>query len=76
MVERPYSRQHISAQFNAEIDVVKSDLLEMGGKVENQIELAAEAITQRDSSIAERVLLIDREINQLEIAIDERASGF
>lgn len=72
MVERPYSRQHISAQFSAEIDAVKSDLLEMGGKVENQIELAAEAITQRDSSIAERVLLIDREINRLEIAIDEQ----
>ncbi len=71
MNELPRSRQHISGQFNAELDAIKSDLLEMGGKVESQIELAAQAMSRSDSGLAAQVLSIDREINDLEISIDE-----
>lgn len=72
MNELPRSRQHISGQFNAELDAIKSDLLEMGGKVESQIELAAQAMSRSDSGLAAQVLSIDREINDLEISIDEQ----
>ena len=33
-------RQHISAQFAAELDGIRSAVMEMGGKVERQIMLA------------------------------------
>lgn len=72
MNELPRSRQHISGQFNAELDAIKSDLLEMGGKVESQIECAAQAMSRSDSGLAEQVLSIDREINDLEMSIDEQ----
>lgn len=72
MYEATRGRQHISGQFNAELDAIKSDLLEMGGKVENQLELSAQAMSRSDSGLAEQVLLIDREINALEMSIDEQ----
>lgn len=72
MYEPTRSRQHISGQFNAELDAIKTDLLEMGGKVENQLELAAQAMSRSDSGLAEQVLLVDRDINELEMSIDEQ----
>lgn len=64
--------QHISAQFNAELEAIKNDLLEMGGRVENQIDLATEALLQADSGPAEEAIAIDRDINRLEMEIDEQ----
>ena len=72
MHEPNRQRQHISGQFNAELDAIKSNLLEMGGKVESQIENAAQAMSRADSGLAEQVLSVDREINDLEISIDEQ----
>lgn len=74
MSEKLSYKQHISAQFNAELDAIKNDLLEMGGKVENQIELAIEALLQTDSEPAEAAILIDRSINRLEVEIDEQCA--
>ena len=64
-------RQHISGQFNAELDAMKNHLLEMGGLVEQQLGRAVEAILQRDSGEAEAVIAADREINDMELQIDE-----
>ncbi len=74
MAERLTGRQHISAQFNAELEAIKNDLLEMGGKVENQIDLASEALIQGESGPADEVIVIDRVINQMEIEIDEQCA--
>lgn len=64
-------RQHISAQFNAELEAIKNDLLEMGGNVEQQIDLAAEALLSADSGIAEEAIALDKEINRMEVNLDE-----
>jgi ABC-type proline/glycine betaine transport system ATPase subunit len=40
-------RQHISGQFNAELDAMKNHLLEMGGLVEQQLGRALEALLAR-----------------------------
>lgn len=66
--------QHISGQFNRELELIKNDLLEMGGKVERQIELATESLTERDGGLAEEVIEIDRDINQMEVDIDEQCA--
>jgi phosphate transport system protein len=64
-------RQHISGQFNAELDAMKNHLLEMGGLVEQQLSRAITSILQRDSGEAEAVIAADREINTMELQIDE-----
>ncbi|MEE4204596.1 MAG: phosphate signaling complex protein PhoU [Halieaceae bacterium] len=65
-------RQHISAQFNAELEALQNALLEMGGNVERQIELAAEALLRCDSGLAEEAIDLDRDINRMEVEIDEQ----
>lgn len=67
-------KQHISGQFNAELDAMKNHLLEMGGLVEQQLSLAMSALIARDSGQAETVILTDREINAMELRIDEECS--
>lgn len=72
MVERATHGQHISAQFNAELEAIRNDLLEMGGKVEHQIELAADALINGDSGPADEAIAADRDINRMEMDIDEQ----
>jgi len=74
MLQQDSYKQHISAQFNAELESVKNHLLEMGGLVEQQIGKAVESLLNRDSGNAEEVIADDRLVNQLEISIDEECS--
>ncbi len=67
-------RQHISGQFNDELDSVKNHLLEMGGLVEQQLMIATQALLDRDSGAASRVIDGDAEINALELQIDRECS--
>ena len=43
----------------------------MGGKVEESIRLALKSIVNRDSDLAKKVIEFDRDINDLEIEVDE-----
>ncbi|GAB5414480.1 MAG: phosphate signaling complex protein PhoU [Congregibacter sp.] len=67
-------RQHISGQFNAELDAMKNHLLEMGGLVEQQLSRALRAFLGRDSGEAASVIRSDAEINAMELRIDEECS--
>lgn len=70
-MQRDTYRQHISGQFNAELDAVKKHLLEMGGRVEEQVARAVSALLRRDSGAAEAVIAADSEVNDLEVSIDD-----
>ncbi|MBM69949.1 MAG: phosphate transport system regulatory protein PhoU [Haliea sp.] len=74
MLHKDSYKQHISAQFNAELESVKNHLLEMGGLVEQQIGKAVESLLSRDSGLAEEVIAGDEQVNELEINIDEECS--
>ena len=63
--------QHISQQFNAELEEVRSHLLAMGGLVEKQVNDAVTALIEADSGLAQQVREIDDQINQMERNIDE-----
>jgi phosphate transport system protein len=65
-------RKHILAQFDAELEGLKSQLLQMGRRVDRQVTEAIEAFTTRDARRAKHVIEGDREVNQLERTIDER----
>ena len=74
MADQERYRQHISEQFNEELDEVKNHMLEMGGVVEEQIANAVNALVAARSSDAERVLSRDAEVNALEVVIDDECS--
>jgi phosphate transport system protein len=57
--------------YQSELRGLRDRLLAMGGKVEASIAACVQAITERDSSLAEQVKAADREINRHEVDIDE-----
>jgi phosphate transport system protein len=71
MINQDSLSHHISQQFNAELEDVRSHLLAMGGLVEKQVNDAVTALIQADSGLAQQVREIDDQINQMERNIDE-----
>jgi len=63
--------QHISKQFNSDLEDLKTQLLEMGGLVEQQVIDAVKAIERGDSGLAERVLVNENEVDRREVKLDE-----
>jgi len=65
-------REHISASFDQELAALRKNILAMGGKVEMMIAGSVKSLGDRDSDLANRIIAMDREINGLEVAIDEK----
>lgn len=63
--------QHISQQYNTILDELKTDFLTMGGLVEQQIERAVIAITELDLERADKVLIIEAQVDNHELALDD-----
>lgn len=62
--------KHISGQFNAELESIRTQVMTMGGMVEQQLD-AITAMHNRDSELAKRVVEGDHQVNMMEVAIDE-----
>ncbi len=65
--------QHISRQFNQELENLRRDVMKMGGMVEEMIIDAIGALLSGDTERAQRVVKADDQVNQLEKEIDELA---
>jgi phosphate transport system protein len=65
---------HTSKQFDAELESLRSRVLQMGGFVEQQIELAVEALTTGDTELCNTVVQNDDKVNAMEVGIDEDCS--
>lgn len=63
-------KHHISETYNAELERLKTSVLEMGGLVEEQLREAMDSLLNVDSEKAERVIDNDHEVNRMEMAID------
>ncbi|MGS2723554.1 phosphate signaling complex protein PhoU [Porticoccus sp. GXU_MW_L64] len=63
--------QHISQEFNDELEQVKTRMLEMGGSVLRQLQDAVQAVEHADSALAEQVLVQEVDIDETEMEIDE-----
>ena len=66
--------EHTFKQYDAELEALRSKVLEMGGLVELQIVQALEALVKLDTNLAKEVMLNDKRVNELEIQIDEDCS--
>ncbi len=66
--------QHISQQFNEELEDIRTRVMYMGGIVEQQLVDAIKALTTMDVSLAEVVITNDYKVNALEVSIDEECT--
>ncbi len=66
--------QHISRQFNADLEEIRGHILTMGGMVEKQVADAVMALIEADSGIASEVITTEKKINGLERMIDEECT--
>jgi phosphate transport system protein len=64
------SDKHISSQFDAELNSISSQVLEMGGLVESQLHQAVYALIHQSLAAADQVLETEARINQMEVQID------
>lgn len=67
----PTHTHHISRQYNAELEEIRTRVLQMGGLVEQQIEQALIALVSGDTAIGEGVIMDDTKVNELDVTIDE-----
>ena len=66
--------QHISRQFNSEIEDVRRQVLAMGGLVEEQIAAALDMLVERDAARGAEIREREQQVNAAELAIDERCA--
>lgn len=62
---------HISQTFNDELEEIRSQLLEMGGMVEQQVKDAVQSLLDGDTRLASEVRAKDHQVNLLQLEIDE-----
>lgn len=65
---------HISQQFNNELEMLRQHFLTMGGIVETQVQDAVQALLDANGELAEEVKAKDASVNQLDGLIDEECT--
>lgn len=68
-------QEHTFKQFDAELEAVRSQVLKMGGLVEEQIINAIDALSNGNTELATMVIENDHRVNALEVQIDETCSN-
>ncbi len=66
--------EHLSRQYEMDLEAIRSRVLQMGGLVEKQFYDAMLCFRQLDSKEAERIIAADVEVNQMEVAMDDACS--
>ncbi|GGO67193.1 phosphate signaling complex protein PhoU [Bowmanella pacifica] len=65
---------HISGRFNQELENLRNSVLTMGGVVEQQLCDAISALRDNNRALAEKVMLNDLMVNNMEVQIDEECT--
>src|SRR3990170_2163696 len=68
------SSDHISRQFDADLEAIRASVLQMGGLVESQIKSAIESLVSGNVALMNRVIEDDHRVNAMEVKIDEACS--
>ena len=64
---------HIVKSYDEDLSQLKTILAQMGGLVEHQLDDAIDALTRRDTALADRVIQNDERVDVLEHQIQEKA---
>lgn len=62
--------EHLSKQFDSELDAIRAHLTRMGGMVEEQVRSALTAFSDGDRELIELIIERDKGVDEMEIAID------
>jgi len=65
--------EHIVKSYDEDLSQLKTMLAQMGGLVEQQLDDAIDALTRRDTALADRVIQNDERVDVLECEIEEKA---
>lgn len=63
--------QHTDKQYEGELQILKEEILKMGGIVERMIKLALQAYQERNTDAANQVIGEDLDVDRFEIKIDD-----
>ena len=74
MLDKSQFTQHISRQFNEELESVRQKVLAMGGLVEDQILRSLNALSALDGEAAKEIIEKDKMVNAHEVMIDEECT--
>ena len=66
---------HISRQFNADLEEVRSHILAMGGMVEKQVVDSVQSLVEGDSGLASEVISNEKQVNGMERRSKRRSSS-
>ena len=64
------SGDHLSRQYDQELEDLRTRILTMGGLVEQQLSTAIEAYERPDLALADRAIDTDRKVNEEEVELD------
>ncbi|WP_454005254.1 phosphate signaling complex protein PhoU [Alcaligenes sp. Marseille-Q7550] len=67
--------EHTNKQFHSDLETTRSLFLQMGGIVESMVKSATEALQTGDMSLVDLVREREKEVNRLEVEIDERITN-
>ena len=65
---------HIHSRYNADLEGLRTSVLQMGGLVEQQLQNGVHAVVNGDSRLGEEVARLDHKVNAMEVAIDDDCS--
>ena len=68
------SSDHISRQFDADLEAIRASVLQMGGLVESQIKSAVDSLVSGNVALMNRVIEDDHRVNAMEVSLDEDCS--
>lgn len=66
--------QHISQQFNADLQDIRNQMLAMGGLVQRQVTDAIEAICTGNTSSADKIIQREDDVDEMEINIEQECT--
>ena len=66
--------EHTNKQFDADLQRIRTELLQMGGLVEAMVQDGMQALTEGDLVLVDRVREHEKEVNRFEVEIDERVT--
>jgi phosphate transport system protein len=64
---------HIVKAFDEDLESIRNLIAQMGGMAEDQLGRAIDALTRRDTELAERVIADDEKLDRLEVTVEERS---